>query len=219
MGNREAAVPGHFKPQCCSFPSRRTGMGRFTTTPNSGNSSLRAWRAQSRWQSRHRPGRLQWPPRLHRQDRPNKRRRRGQPKRWLPLPSAQVLPQPPRRLRRGLRRASSALNLVKNSPAIFCAVASTRREPICASFPPTDALALYSSRVDTPCSVSLTRASPLAKPRDAALTVKADHVGLWRNHVDERQFGLELGLDRANPPQSRPWQIRCRWCVSVRHSR
>jgi len=35
-----------------------------------------------------------------------------------------------------------ALKAAKKSPATFCAAASTRREPICASLPPTFAFAL-----------------------------------------------------------------------------
>ena len=42
----------------------------------------------------------------------------------------------------GRRSASLAVKLAKNSVAIFCAAMSTKREPICAILPPTEALAL-----------------------------------------------------------------------------
>src|SRR2546430_10612517 len=52
----------------------------------------------------------------------------------------------------------------KKSSATFAAAPSTRRDPICASLPPTCAFTVYSIRVPEPSGVKATFASPRAKP-------------------------------------------------------
>src|SRR5262245_46850950 len=61
----------------------------------------------------------------------------------------------------GIAATSSA----KKSSVIFCAAPSISRDPICASLPPTCALATYANVVSLlPLGVSVTRASPFMKP-------------------------------------------------------
>src|SRR5437667_7100427 len=52
----------------------------------------------------------------------------------------------------------------KKSSATFAAAPSTRRDPICASLPPTCAFTVYSIRVPEPSGIKAILASPRAKP-------------------------------------------------------
>src|SRR5437868_15117399 len=62
------------------------------------------------------------------------------------------------------RAPTFSLKLRKKSSATFFAAASTRREPICASLPPTLAFTSYASKVWSFCEDNLTCAPPLANP-------------------------------------------------------
>src|SRR2546428_5891744 len=68
--------------------------------------------------------------------------------------SAGAAPAPPRR----------STKQAKKSSATFAAAPSTRRDPICASLPPTCAFTVYSICVPEPSAVRFTLASPRAKP-------------------------------------------------------
>ncbi len=77
----------------------------------------------------------------------------------------------------------------RNRRAILRAVVSTRRDPICASLPPTVASTSYLMTVPSPSGTSDTVAAPLANPAGPP----------WLSPVIRQPFGASISVSRTLP--------------------